>query len=82
MADDEKDVPSYEEKMEELHGLVTAVLLTELKKPEPSSQIISTAVRFLKDNGMTMDAEWSGDLSDLSEALGELPFTEGEVDVG
>lgn len=69
----------------DLHKLVTTALIRELQKDDPQASVVSTAVRFLKDNGMTIDSEFSGNLEDLKRLLEledeDLPYdTDDEED--
>lgn len=62
--------------LDKLHELVAAVLTEQLQGEEgPSPQMISQAIKFLKDNGIDAPAT-SKRFADLSLALDDLDLDE------
>jgi hypothetical protein len=64
-----------EEELSDLHSLVANVLKQQLKITDDmgkvSPQILSNAIKFLKDNGIEAAGEYSKELQELSE---DFPF--------
>ena len=62
------------DKLEELHEVVTQELLTRVRSGEATSAELSVAVKFLKDNGASTDVITAE--SPMASLLKELPFEE------
>lgn len=67
------------EDMEVLHALVARVLSEQLKGDEVTPAMLSTAIKFLKDNGIEA-AKGSNNkaLNDLASRVGRLAEGDGE----
>ena len=59
-----------------LHAEVTKTLLLRVKSGEATASELSVAVKFLKDNGASLDVITSD--NPLANLLNELPFEIGE----
>jgi len=71
------------DEMNELHQMVAQKLKRMLRDPECSVQDISAAIRFLKDNNVTADIEFSTPLRQLEQEvtpIAELPFIDEDED--
>ena len=64
------------EKLEELHALVLKALLDAFEKGELSAALLGVARKFLRDNGVKVDAAGAADLRRSLEELRSLglPF--------
>ena len=65
------------EQLEQLHALVLNALLDAFKQPEMSAAMLAVARKFLRDNGVTVDAAGAADLQRSLQELRSisLPFT-------
>lgn len=64
-----------------LHQMIAADLIKRIQSGEASIQDISAAIKFLKDNNITADIQFSKPLQQLDQEVtpvGELPFVEDE----
>jgi len=82
MSEKKKDVlKANNDEMNELHQMVAQKLKRMLSDPECTVQDINAAIKFLKDNNVTADIEYSKPLQMLEQEVtpvGELPFIEEE----
>ena len=62
--------------MDTLHEVVTKELLARVQSGEASASELSVAVKFLKDNGASLDVITSE--SPMASLLENLPFEAGE----
>jgi hypothetical protein len=65
------------ELLEQLHDAVTMDLLMKVKGGEATASELSVAVKFLKDNGATLDVVTSE--SPMASLLDSLPFEEASL---
>jgi len=82
MSTEKKDVlKANNDEMNELHQMVAQKLKRMLSDPECTVQDINAAIKFLKDNNVTADIEYSQPLQMLEQEVtpvGELPFLDEE----
>ena len=82
MSEKKKDVlKANNDEMNELHQMVAQKLKRMLSDPECTVQDINAAIKFLKDNNVTADIEYSKPLQMLEQEVtpvGELQFIEEE----
>jgi len=82
MSDDKKDILKADsDVMNMLHQMVAQKLIKSLQDEECTVQEISAAIKFLKDNNIQADIEFSKPLQQLEQEVtpvGELPFIEDE----
>jgi hypothetical protein len=66
-----------QDQLSELHAQVAKKLKEKLKDPECTAQDIAQAIKFLKDNNIAADLEFSKPLSDLEKEVNvkALPFS-------
>ena len=62
--------------MDKLHEVVTQELLMRVRSGEATASELSVAVKFLKDNGASLDVIMAE--SPMANLLNELPFEVGE----
>ena len=70
-----------EDLLNGLHQMVAADLIRRIQTGEATIQEVSAAIKFLKDNDVTADIEFSKPLQALEQdvvTVGELPFVEEE----
>lgn len=58
-----------ESKLGELHGLIADHMVGKLEDGEMSAAELAVAVKFLKDNSITVDPELNKALNDMEQAL-------------
>ena len=66
-----------QEVMQSLHALVAKKIKEKLDSPDCTAQDIAQAIKFLKDNGVAADPEFSDELKQIEEAMVDiksLPF--------
>jgi len=66
-----------------LHQMVAKDLMKRIASGEATIQDISAAIKYLKDNNVTADIEFSNPLRELEMAVtpvGELPFIDEDED--
>jgi len=76
-----KTLKANEDMLNELHQMVAQDLIMKIKSGEATVQELSAAIKFLKDNDVTADIEYSTPVRQLEHevvAVGELPFLEDE----
>jgi len=82
MSTEKKDVlKANNDEMNELHQMVAQKLKRMLSDPECTVQDINAAIKFLKDNNVTADIEYSQPLQMLEQEItpvGQLPFVDEE----
>jgi hypothetical protein len=82
MSEKKKDVlKANNDEMNELHQMVAQKLKRMLSDPECTVQDINAAIKFLKDNNVTADIEYSKPLQMLEQEVtpvGQLPFVDDE----
>lgn len=69
-----KNKKATEDKLNELHGVIADELKAKLKSGEASATDFANAIRFLKDNGISVDVEAGDPTGILNEATDDLPF--------
>lgn len=62
--------------MDKLHEVVTQELLMRVRSGEATASELSVAVKFLKDNGASLDVIMAE--SPMANLLNDLPFEVGE----
>ena len=67
---------SQKQQMDDLHAAVTQDLLLRVRSGEATASELSVAVKFLKDNGASLDVIMSE--SPMANLLQDLPFDIGE----
>jgi len=63
--------------LNDLHAIVADVIKKKLASDDCTAQDIAQAIKFLKDNGVVADPEFSKDLQDISDKIvniKNLPF--------
>ena len=83
MADKEKPIANKanEDILNTLHQLVAADLMRRIQSGEASVQELNAAIKYLKDNEITADIQFSKPLQALEHevtVIGELPFLDEE----
>lgn len=76
-----KTLKANEDLMNEMHQMVAQAIAKGLQSDEPDIQMINAAMKFLKDNNVTADIEYSAPLQQLEQGVSitaELPFVEDE----
>ena len=63
---------SEKQQMDSLHDAVTQELLLRVRSGEATASELSVAVKFLKDNGATLDVITES--NPMANLLNELPF--------
>ena len=63
---------SAKQQMDSLHDAVTQELLLRVRSGEATASELSVAVKFLKDNGATLDVITES--NPMANLLNELPF--------
>ena len=65
-----------QDKLAELHNKVADKLLAMIESDEATPQDLAQAIKFLKDNNIAADIEFSTDLQKLKEKveISKLPF--------
>ena len=72
-----KTLKANEDMLNELHQMVAQDLIMKIKSGEATVQELSAAIKFLKDNDVTADIEYSAPVRQLEQevvSVGELPF--------
>lgn len=67
---------SQKQQMDTLHEAVTQELLLRVRSGEATASELSVAVKFLKDNGASLDAIMAE--SPMANLLNDLPFDVAE----
>ena len=67
---------SQKQQMDDLHAAVTADLLARVRSGEATASELSVAVKFLKDNGASLDVITAE--SPMASLLENLPFETAE----
>ena len=83
MSDKDKTLKAGSNLLNSLHQMVAMDLANRIKSGEATIQEINAAIKFLKDNEITADPEFSRPLRQLEQEVapvGELPFVSEEDD--
>ena len=81
--DIETELKASSELLNGLHQMVAQKLIKMVKDPEATVQDINAAIKFLKDNCVTADIEFSQPLRQLEQEVtpvAELPFVTEDED--
>ena len=74
---------AHSDELNTLHQMIAQDLIKRLKSKECTIQEVSAAIKFLKDNDITADPEFSKPIQQLEQEVtpvGELPFIDEDED--
>ena len=71
-----------EELLAQLHGAVASALIDRVEDAEATASDFQAAIKFLKDNNITVDGRKSPKMTELEESMAGLPDIEDLDDLG
>ena len=77
----ENILKANEDLLNGLHSMVAQELIRKIESGEATVQELNAAIKFLKDNDVTADIQYSKPIQQLEQdvvAVGELPFVGDE----